>query len=116
MKIHTFRVIGLMLMLVASSIAQQKDYVVTLAIMHDGQKMPVPPEIMLAFHEHSVKVPIKEGTFSVPSTIVTSDKFTLIADIGRNHVNFSDLPRVAFEIEFWTLHLVYCVINNFTYN
>lgn len=99
------KVIALLLLLVLPAKAQEKPTVVKLAVMHDGQGKPTPNKITLTFNNHSIQVTVRDGEFEVPSEIKNSENFTLITDIGKDHIQLLDIPRVALQSEFWTLQL-----------
>jgi hypothetical protein len=105
MVMSKMKVIALLLLLVLPAKAQEKPTVVKLAVIHDGQGKPTPNKITLTFNNHSIQVTVRDGEFEVPSEIRNSEKFTLITDIGKDHIQLSGIPRVALQSQFWTLHL-----------
>jgi hypothetical protein len=89
-------VLGAMLLPIPFLMGQEKPIVIRLKVFHDGQESPTPNQITLSFDKQRLNIPVKNGTFEVPSKVLTASEVGVSADIDKSHVSTA-IPHEFFE-------------------
>jgi hypothetical protein len=88
-------VLGVMLLMMPFSMAQEKPTRIRLKVFHDGQERPTPDKITLRFDKQTLNIPITKGAFEVPSQFLTASDVEINADIDQSHIT-TVIPRQSF--------------------
>lgn len=99
------RILAMLSLFVIASMVQQPAPVIKLTILHDGKEKASPSMVAMAFKERAVDIAVREGSFEVRPEIVNSERFTLIVNMEKERIQIPDVPNVALQSEFWTIHL-----------
>jgi len=100
-----FGTIGMLLLSLVQSAAQQPPTIVNLKVIHNGRQTLAPAEIKVSFAGHSLRIPVREGKFEVPPEIVAAQRVTLETDVAGSHIRLLHVNGKDFAQEDWTLRL-----------
>ena len=78
---------------------------VNLKVIHNGRERPAPAEIKVSFGGRSLRIPVREGKFEVPSELVVAQRVTLETDVAGTHIRLVHVNGKDFTQEDWTLRL-----------
>jgi hypothetical protein len=87
--------LGVMLLMMPFSMAQQKPTRIRLKVFHDGQERPTPDKITLKFEKQTLSIPITKGAFEVPSQVLAASDVEVNADIDQSHIT-TEIPHESF--------------------
>jgi len=96
---------ALLLVSNGSLVAQNGPGVVNLAVKVNGKAEKPPDAVTLSYDGHSLKLPIRDGHFDVPSEVLTKQKVTLSTKVGADKIRITDIHGGKFTNEDWTLIL-----------
>lgn len=87
---------------------KQNPSAVQLSVRHNGQEIPPPDEAVFSIDGHSIRVPIKNGIFDVPSKISkarTGETIGFRVRINGDQILTNVGPQDFLQGEHWTLIL-----------
>ncbi len=98
-------VLGVMFCVMPLSIGQEKPMVIRLKVFHDGQERPAPNQITFGFDKQTLKIPIKDGAFEVPSKVLTASDVEISADIDQSHITTGISPESFADMFSWEISI-----------